>query len=69
MLVIRVGIHKSLVKKANSEVPDQTASSDLGLQCLSRPFWQNWLICLICPQKYFLFCLFDLILCVPVNNI
>ena len=30
-----------LVKIANRVDPDQTASSfDLGLNCLSRPFWQ-----------------------------
>ena len=28
-----------LVRIANREDPDQTASSDLGLLCLSRPFW------------------------------
>ena len=28
MLPIRVGIHKMLVRIANSEVPDQTASSE-----------------------------------------
>ena len=39
------GIHKLLVRIANREDPDQTASfemkqSDLGLTCLSMPFWQ-----------------------------
>ena len=29
-----------LVRITNREDPDQTASSDLGLPCLSRPFWQ-----------------------------
>ena len=32
-----------LARIANREDPDQTASSqqsDLGLHCLSRPFWQ-----------------------------
>ena len=29
-----------LVRIANNEDPDQTASEDLGLHCLSRPFWQ-----------------------------
>ena len=29
-----------LVRMANREDPDQTASSDLGLPCLFRPFWQ-----------------------------
>ena len=38
MLVIRPGIHKMLVRKANMEDSDQTASSVMG--CLSRPFWQ-----------------------------
>ena len=46
MLDVMTGIHKMLVKTANSEEPDQTASSeavlkkqsDLGLHCLSRPF-------------------------------
>ena len=28
-----------LIRIANREDPDQTAS-DLGLHCLSRPFWQ-----------------------------
>ena len=37
MLIIRAGIHKMLVTIANREEPDQTASSDLGLRCLS---WQ-----------------------------
>ena len=35
MLVIRDGIHKTFVRTANREDPDQT---DLGLHCLSRPF-------------------------------
>ena len=29
-----------LLRIANRENPDQTASSDLGLHCLSSPFWQ-----------------------------
>ena len=37
MLVFRTGIHKMLIRIANREDPDQTAS-DLGLHCLSRPF-------------------------------
>ena len=46
MLIIRAGICKMLVRIANREDPDQTASSeekqsDLGLSCLSRPFWQT----------------------------
>ena len=39
MLVIRAGVHKMLVRIANREDPDQTASqkqSDLCLHCLSR---------------------------------
>ena len=40
MMVWRAGIHKILVKMPNREDPDQTAS-DLGLFCLSRPFWQE----------------------------
>ena len=40
MFVIRVGINKMLVRLANGEDPDQTASgSILGLLCISRPFW------------------------------
>ena len=38
--VIKAAIHKMLVRLANREVPAQTAS-DLGLHCLSRPFWQT----------------------------
>ena len=34
MLAVRDGIHKMLVRIANSEDPD------LGLPCMSRPFWQ-----------------------------
>ena len=41
MVVIKVGIHKMLVRIANKVYPHQTASSDLGLCCLSRPFWQS----------------------------
>ena len=37
MLVIRTGIHKMLFRISNWEDPDQT---DLGLHCLSGPFWQ-----------------------------
>ena len=37
-MVIRAAIHKMLVRMANREDPDETASSDLGLSCLSRPF-------------------------------
>ena len=41
MLVFRVANHKMLARIANRKDPDQTASeSDLGLHCLSRPFWQ-----------------------------
>ena len=41
VLVNRAGIHKMLVRTANGEDPDQTASaSDLGMPCLSRPFWK-----------------------------
>ena len=40
MWVIRAGIHKIPARIANREDPDQTASSDLGLHCLSRPFGQ-----------------------------
>ena len=46
MLIIRAGTHKTHVRIANREDPDQTADeeaviqSDLGLHCLSRPFWQ-----------------------------
>ena len=36
MVVIGAEIHKMLVRIANVEAPDQTASSAL----LSRPFWQ-----------------------------
>ena len=41
MLVFRAGIHKMLVRIANREDPDQTASLDAawsGSLCLSRPF-------------------------------
>ena len=44
MLVFRAGIHKILVRIANREDSDQTASSNLGLPCLSRPFWQATLV-------------------------
>ena len=37
MLIIRIRIHKWLVRKANREDPDQ---SDLRLCCLSRHFLQ-----------------------------
>ena len=46
MLVYRAGLPKILVRISNREDPDQTASSeavwqsDLGLHCMSRPFWQ-----------------------------
>ena len=40
MLVFRVGIHKLLVRIANREDPDLKKKSDLGLLCLSLPFWQ-----------------------------
>ena len=43
MWVIRAGINTILVRIANREDADQTASSeqsDLGLRCLSRTFWQ-----------------------------
>ena len=43
MLVIRIGIHKMLVRIANRKDPDQTASEEAvwsGLHCLSRHFWQ-----------------------------
>ena len=42
MLVFRFANHKMLVRIANRENPDQTASkqSDLGLSCLTGPFLQ-----------------------------
>ena len=40
MMVTRAVIYKLLVRIANREDPDQTASSGLGLPCLSRPFEQ-----------------------------
>ena len=38
MLVFRAGIHQLLVRLANREDPEETASADydLGLHCLSR---------------------------------
>ena len=39
ILVIRVGIHKMLVRTTNREDSDQTASSDLCLRCLSMSFF------------------------------
>ena len=39
MFLFRAGIYKMLVRIANREDPDQTAS-DLGLHCLSMLFWQ-----------------------------
>ena len=41
MLVIRADIHKMLVRIANREDPDQTASN-LSLQYLSKTFWQTF---------------------------
>ena len=41
MLVVRPGTHKVHVRISNRENPDQTASSDLDLHCLHRPFWQS----------------------------
>ena len=38
MLVFRAGIHKILVRIAKREDPGQTASEDMGLRRLSRPF-------------------------------
>ena len=43
MLDFKAGIHKMLLRIANREDHNQTASleqSDLGLHCLSRPFWK-----------------------------
>ena len=38
-LVVRAGINQMLMRIANGEVPNQTASSEaVGLCCLSRPF-------------------------------
>ena len=43
MQVIRAGIHKMLVRKANREDPGRTARSSLIWVCtvLYRPFWQE----------------------------
>ena len=38
MLIVEAGIHKMLVKITNREDPEK--QSDLGLHCLSRPFWR-----------------------------
>ena len=43
MMVIRVGIHRSLVRIEKSEDHDQ--KYDLGLPCLSRPFWSGTSVC------------------------
>ena len=40
VMVIMAIIAKMLVRIANREDPDQTASSYLGLHCLFKPFWQ-----------------------------
>ena len=40
MLLFRAGIDKMLARIANREDPDGKKQSDLGLRCLSRPFWQ-----------------------------
>ena len=43
MLVIRAGTHKVLVRIANREDPDQTASSEAvlsGSALFGIPFWQ-----------------------------
>ena len=43
MLVFRAGIHKFLVRIANREDLDQTASTEAvrpGLPCLPKSFWQ-----------------------------
>ena len=40
-----------LVRKANQEDPDQTASV-LGLHCLSRPSWQATLVFQKCSNIY-----------------
>ena len=40
MLLLKAGIHKMLVWKANREDHDQTSQSDLGLRGFSRLFWQ-----------------------------
>ena len=52
MLVIMAETHKMLVRIANIEDPDQTASSDLGLHCLSKTFLQATLepLLLSCRQ-------------------
>ena len=42
MLFIKAGVCKILFRIANRENPDQTAlqkQSDLGLHCLSGPYW------------------------------
>ena len=51
MWIIKAGIHKMLFRIANREVPKQTGKtlirlllqkqSNLGLLCLSKPFWQE----------------------------
>ena len=40
ILVTKTGTHKMLVRITTREDPDQTASFDLGLHCLSRQFWK-----------------------------
>ena len=43
MLIFRVRIVKLLARIANREDPDKLLlpkQSDLGLHCISRPFWQ-----------------------------
>ena len=40
MLVFSAVIHKMLVRIANREDSDETASLDLALHWLSGPFWQ-----------------------------
>ena len=38
--VFRAGIQKIIVRITDRKNPDQTASFDLGLCCLSSPFWK-----------------------------
>ena len=48
------------IRIANREDPDQTAlqkQSDLGLHCLSRPFWQEIVFEILEHLPYFIFSL------------
>ena len=70
ILVFGAGIHKMLVRKANREDPDQTASSKGALAWYGKLTWESahpWILIILCYNLN-IYGAFEF-LCNPIANI